>query len=215
MIHFRLFGIPVRVHPFFWITLAVLGGALHADSADDILNVALFLLAGFVSILVHEMGHALTAKKFGAAPMIELQAFGGYAAFSGVRMTRTKSFLISAAGPFFQIVLGLGVFFVFTSLRLESFKLNPEAVYFLHVLVLISLIWALFNLLPVLPLDGGQILNSMLGPQRVRLTLWISLTVAIASGLAMFIYFGNIFGPIVMGIFAWQSWQTMQQIRSR
>ena len=77
MIHFSLFRIPIQVQPFFWITLALIGGALRADSPERILFTALFVLAGFISVLVHELGHALTARRFGAYPEIVLQAFGG------------------------------------------------------------------------------------------------------------------------------------------
>ena len=83
MIRFSLFGIPVAIEPFFWITLVILGGASGADNAAEILNIGLFVIAGFISILVHELGHALTARSFGAHSRITLQAFGGYAAYTG------------------------------------------------------------------------------------------------------------------------------------
>ena len=59
MIQFSLFGIPVRVEPIFWLTLALIGGGLSARDSESLLVVALFVLAGFVSVLIHEMGHAL------------------------------------------------------------------------------------------------------------------------------------------------------------
>jgi Zn-dependent protease len=212
MIHFSLFGIPVRVHPFFWLTLAIIGGALRADSPETILRVMLFLLAGFISILIHELGHALTARKFGARSEIVLQAFGGYAAYSGVRMTRPQSFIITAAGPAVQILLGLGVWI---ALSLLPDDLNLRARYFLLVLGSISIIWAVLNLLPVLPLDGGQMLNAILGPERIRITLWVSLMVAAASGLLLYLAFKSILAPIFMGMFAWQSWQALRENRPR
>ena len=66
MVRFTIFGIPVQIQPFFWITLAIIGGALGADSRAAIFSILLFVLASFISILVHELGHALTARKFGA-----------------------------------------------------------------------------------------------------------------------------------------------------
>ncbi len=63
MFRFTIFGIPVEVQPFFWITLIILGGASGADSKAAIFEIVLFVLAGFVSIMVHELGHALTARK--------------------------------------------------------------------------------------------------------------------------------------------------------
>ena len=110
MVRFSIFGIPVLVHPFFWVTLALIGGALNANSPSAILGLCLFLLAGFISILVHELGHALTARRFGARSEIVLQAFGGYAAYSGVRLTRPQSFAVTAAGPAVQILLGVALY---------------------------------------------------------------------------------------------------------
>ncbi|MFZ9935902.1 MAG: M50 family metallopeptidase [Luteolibacter sp.] len=211
MIRFSLFGIPVRVHPFFWLTLAVIGGALSADSPEAIFRILLFLLAGFISILVHELGHALTARKFGARSEIVLQAFGGYAAYSGVRMTRPQSFMITAAGPAVQIGLGIALLMVIPSLP----ELNQNALYFLVVLNWISLVWALLNLLPVLPLDGGQMLNAVLGPDRIKTTLWISLVVAATAGLLLYLLFKSLLAPIFMGMFAWQSWQALRENRWR
>lgn len=211
MIHFSLFGIPVRVHPFFWLTLAIIGGALGADSPEAILRILLFLLAGFVSILVHELGHALTARAFGARSEIMLQAFGGYAAYSGVRMTRPQSFMVTAAGPAVQILLGLAVMMFIHYIP----DLSPRAVYFLMVLSWISIAWAVLNLLPVLPLDGGQMLNAILGPERVKITLWVSLIVAASAGLLLYLLFKSILAPVFMGMFAWQAWQALRENRWR
>ena len=142
---------------------------------------------------------------------IVLQAFGGYAAYSGVRMTRPQSFMITAAGPAVQIVLGIAVLLAIPSLP----QLNQNALYFLVVLYWISLVWALLNLLPVLPLDGGQMLNAILGPERIKTTLWVSLIVAATAGLVFYLLFKNILGLIFMGMFAWQSWQALRENRWR
>jgi Zn-dependent protease len=207
MIRFSIFGIPVQVHPFFWITLAIIGGALGANSPEAMLRLGLFLLAGFISLLVHELGHALTARKFGARSEIVLQAFGGYAAYSGVRLTRPQSFAVTAAGPAVQIVLG----FVLLQLLPHLPDMNPNMAYFLRILVWVSLVWAILNLLPVLPLDGGQMLNAILGPQRIRITLWTTILVSVAAGLLAFQFTGSILMPVFMGMFAWQAWQALRQ----
>jgi Zn-dependent protease len=207
MIRFSIFGIPVLVHPFFWITLALIGGALGANSPDAILRIFLFLLAGFISILVHELGHALTARKFGARSEIVLQAFGGYAAYSGVRLTRPQSFLVTAAGPAVQILLGLVLMQIIPRLP----EMSPFGLYFLRILVWISIVWALLNLLPVLPLDGGRMLDSILGPERIRITLWVTVIVATLLAIVSWKATGSILMPIFMGMFAWQAWQALRQ----
>jgi stage IV sporulation protein FB len=207
MIRFSIFGIPVQVHPFFWITLAIIGGALSANSPDALLRLGLFLLAGFISLMVHELGHALTARKFGARSEIVLQAFGGYAAYSGVRLTRPQSFAVTAAGPAVQIALG----FLLLQILPHLTELNPNMVYFIRILVWVSLVWAVLNLLPVLPLDGGQMLNAILGPQRIRITLWTSILVSVGIALLALLLTSSILLPVFMGMFAWQAWQALRQ----
>jgi Zn-dependent protease len=211
MVRFSIFGIPVQVQPFFWITLVILGGALDANSATAMFEIALFVMAGFISILVHELGHALTARKFGAYSQITLQAFGGYAEFSGARLTRPQSFTVTAAGPAIQILLGLAVWYVASYLP----PLKYHAAYFLMTLRDISLFWALLNLLPVLPLDGGQMLHALLGPARIRITLWVTLIVTLLLGLFIFERTGSLLFSLFMGMFAWQAFQALRETRRR
>ena len=211
MVRFSIFGIPVQIQPFFWITLVIIGGALDATSAADILQIALFVLAGFISILVHELGHALTARKFGAYSEITLQAFGGYAAYSGARLSRPQQFAVTAAGPAIQILLGLAVYFTLPHLP----HLTLSAGYFLGTLVWISLAWAVLNLLPVLPLDGGQMLNALLGPQRLRITLWVTIIVSVLVGLTLYERTGSLLFSLFLGMFAWQAFQALRDNRWR
>lgn len=211
MIRFTIFGIPVRVEPFFWITLLIVGGAGSANSPDGILRIALFMVAGFVSILVHELGHAMTARKFGAYSEITLQAFGGYAAYSGVYLTRPQTFAVTAAGPLVQILLGGLIYFAIPYLP----SLSPLGLHFLGVLVWISIAWALLNLLPVLPLDGGRLLETLLGPNKIKITLWISILTAIGAAVWMYRNTGSILFPLFLGMFAWQSFQALREHEGR
>lgn len=212
MISFSLFNIPVRVLPWFWITLALIGGALGADSKQALFNILLFLIAGFISILIHELGHALTAKHFGKRVEIVLQAFGGYAAYSGgAPLSRPRTFMITAAGPAVQILLGI-IVLVF----LKQFDgLSPQAKYFLTILYGISFVWAILNLLPVLPLDGGRLMETILGPQHIRLTLQISIAVAVGIALLALIYTGSILLPLFMGMMAYESYKALKQTSYR
>jgi Zn-dependent protease len=209
MIQFSLFNIPIRVELWFWLTLAFIGGVLRVDSKEAFFLLLLFIIAGFISILVHELGHALTAKAFGKRVEIVLQAFGGYAAYSGgASLDRTRTFLVTAAGPALQIVLG-GVVYLFA----ETFPgMSREAVYFVKVLYGFSFVWAILNLLPVLPLDGGRILQTILGPIRIKLTLMISIVVAVGVGVLYFMKTGDILLPIFMGMFAYQAFQALKAL---
>ena len=209
MIQFSLFKIPIRVELWFWLTLAFIGGVLRVDGKEAFFLLLLFMIAGFISILVHELGHALMAKAFGKRVEIVLQAFGGYAAYSGgAPLDRTRTFLITAAGPALQIVLG-GVVYLFA----QSLPgMSMQATYFVTVLYGISFIWALLNLLPVLPLDGGRLLQTILGPSRIKLTLLISIAVAIGVGVLYFMMTGDPLLPVFMGMFAYQAFQALKAL---
>jgi len=212
MIQFSLFQIPVRVLPWFWITLALIGGALRSDSKEALFKLLLFMLAGFISILVHELGHALTAKHFGKRVEIVLQAFGGYAAYSGGgRLSKLQNIAITAAGPALQILLGVAVWFLVAHLD----GLSEQGRYFFTILHVISFMWALLNLLPVLPLDGGRLLETMLGPERIRLTLQISIAVAATIAVLALTFNLGILLPVFMGMMAYESYKALKQISWR
>ncbi len=209
MIQFSLFKIPIRVELWFWLTLAFIGGVTRVREKEQFFLLLLFLIAGFISILVHELGHALTAKAFGKRVEIVLQAFGGYAAYSGgAPLDRTRTFLVTAAGPALQIVLGAVVYLFAQSLP----GMSPQATHFVKVLYAISFIWAILNLLPVLPLDGGRLLQTILGPSRIKLTLLISIAVAIGVGVLYFMMTNSILLPIFMGMFAYQAFQELKAL---
>lgn len=230
MIRFSLFGIPVEVQPWFWISLAIISGRGTANSRDAVILLILFLLAGFISILVHELGHALTARTFGADSEITLQAFGGFATFSGARFTRAQHFLVTAAGPGVQILLGIAVVLLVPEIHVVTSRPGHfwlELVYiprapgtsvaalfagcFWLDLAYISIVWALLNLLPVLPLDGGHMLNALLGPERIRTTLQITILTAVCVALLIYRQTGSIIFPLFMGLFVWQAWRALKQ----
>jgi len=207
MVRFSLFGIPVEIQPWFWVTLAVIGGALGANSADAFLSVCIFVVAGAVSILVHELGHALTIRAFGAPTRIVLQAFGGYATYPAGMFGRGKDFLISSAGPAVQLVLAGAAWVVLARVHFPT-RASGELFWDLFV---VSLVWALLNLVPVIPLDGGQMMSAALGPRRHKLALQISMVTAVLGAVVVYYWFGSFLFPIFMLMFAWQNYK---QIRS-
>ena len=100
MIQFRLFGIPVRVEPWFWLTGFLLGHGLHIKDKRDAIYVGLWMIIVFVSILVHELGHALSGRWLGGGRQsIRLWAFGGLAYNEGSRFTKRGRILMILAGP--------------------------------------------------------------------------------------------------------------------
>lgn len=203
MIRFSLFGVPVSIHPSLWLTLAVLGGMLGADSWIHALSVCLFVIAGFFCLICHEMGHALVGRYFGGGePRIYLAWLGGDCNNPRARMKRWQGVVMTAAGPGASLALGvlaaaalcLYVGDVAGGLSLAGnfmFGIMPPgaeqygallALFFFLYLIEVSFWWSMLNLIPVFPLDGGQILNGLLrSPRQVH-----SISMGVACLLVLF-----------------------------
>ena len=212
MLQFSILGIPVRVEPWFWITMAFIGGGLHAANSTDILLVIVFVFAGFLSIMIHELGHALTIRKYGLPSAITLRAFGGYASFPAGKLDRKQSFFVTAAGPLIQFVFGALLIILAPSISIPEGSLFLQ---FLRDLIWVSIAWSILNCLPVYPMDGGQMMAAILGPRKQHYVHMISSIVAVIIGITGYLYLGSILLPIFMALFAWQNWQSYQATSPR
>jgi Zn-dependent protease len=207
MISFNFLGIPVRIAPWFWITMIFIGGGTTMADRQDLINVALFVFAGFISILIHELGHALTVRKYGLPSLISLTAFGGLASFPAGVLDRRQSFLVTAAGPGIQFLLGLLAIVVIRTLPIPETSL---LLVLLMDLIWISLVWSIFNCLPIYPLDGGQMLGAVVGDKR---TSWVHITsIACATiiGILLFWQLGTWIMPAFMAYFVWINYQGLK-----
>ena len=219
MIRFRLFGFPVTVEPWHWAILAFCGGALGIKESEDLLPVLLFMAAGVVSILIHELGHALTMRLFGGRHIsIVLHGWGGQAISQGAPFSRGQHILISLAGPLLQVACGLLVLIaLIMSAATSSGSTGLEAgpVYqLLYSFIDVSLFWAVLNLIPVYPMDGGQILRGILGPRRIQLTFQISIIVAIVVGLLSYRFLGTYLLPIFMVFSVVENYKALKRTRA-
>ncbi len=165
-LRFSIFGIPVRVSPMFWLGSVVLGwGAMELGPPF----LLMWVVVCFVSILVHEMGHALVARWLGCHHVeASLQLMGGLATFQpGRDFTQGKSILVSLAGPGAGFILYFLMQYVIAGplLRYSVGNLDPNLTKLIAFGVIqwlyLNLWWGLVNLLPVLPLDGGQVCRSV------------------------------------------------------
>ncbi len=98
-LHLRLFGIPVRVHPFFWVMAVLMGlggGGKDGTRPAELLS---WVAVAFVSILVHELGHAYLQRRYGGHPWITLHGIGGLAACDDCDRSPRAQILISLGGP--------------------------------------------------------------------------------------------------------------------
>jgi len=232
VLDFKLFKIPVRIEPWFWLMGFFLGGGLAITSRQDLLMVLLWIIILFVSILVHELGHALTSRKMtGVTPSIKLWGMGGLA-YPNTQLTRKQSFWVTWAGP----LAGLGFFglIVLTCCAIYGFaigtdltmillfpsretytvlaKMNDPVLYMLKDLLWVNFWWSLMNLLPVFPLDGGQIYASI---ERSPKKVW---TVGMVTGalvaIAALLFLDRIFIAILFGYLAFQNYKRLEHLKS-
>ena len=161
-LRFWLFGVHVRVHPYFWIFDRLPGMESRRPDGQPNATGLIYLLAFevicvFVSILIHEIGSVFMGRLFGSHGHIVLYSFGGLAIGSNALDHGWQRFLVSFAGPLIQfVVLGLSVLaLLFLLPRVPLGRHRPVGVS-LAMLIEINLFWPILNLLPIWPLDGGQ-----------------------------------------------------------
>ena len=177
-LRFSVWGIPIRVHPVFWLTSAFLAWNWSRGRLD-ILFVCVLCI--FLAILVHELGHAVVTKSLGWNPEIVLYFFGGFA--TTTQHSTWKNIAVTAAGPGAGFSLYAILWFT-ARFGFEHGWLQHElAVNALSFSLFINLVWNLMNLIPVLPLDGGHITRELLCWLSPRSGMKASLIVSIvASG---------------------------------
>lgn len=166
-LNFRLFRIPVRVHPLFWLIMALLGDWTLQALGPQYLFI--WVACGFVSILLHEFGHAVAARVYGAWSSITLIAFGGFAAYNPPPRQAWKRLVIAAAGPAVNFAIVGLVIGIERTLLAAGGPPSPYVAFTLLFLFIQNLFWGILNLLPIWPLDGGKILRevcAMAGSRR-------------------------------------------------
>ena len=202
MLRFSLFGFPIAIHWFFWVNTVLISGRLEAESPEQIQVLLAWIVAVLVSIIIHELGHAFVMRGLGARAHIVLYALGGLA-IPDRGFRRGPDILVSLAGPALQIAFGFAAKALFAHSRGDSLFV---AVFF-NDFIYVSIWWALLNLLPIFPLDGGHVLNSVLGPRNYRTTMWIGVITAAAVGIYRYQQTHHPFSLLLFGMLAWQNFQ--------
>lgn len=234
-VHFSVGKVPVRVSPLFWVGAALLG------SNGDGLTLIIVVAALFVSVLVHEMGHAVVMRRFGETPRIVLFILGGLAISDGPAQrlglpetgrTPREQILISLAGPAAGFMLGgataLVVLAMGGGLAFEfPFYIEPtfpkDAVQpsitllgILRVMLYINFFFNLLNLLPVYPLDGGQVARELFvlkDPWRgIVRSLWLSvITCGVLVGVAA--WQRSFFLAVLFGLLGYNCYLALQRFQ--
>lgn len=228
-LNFVIFGFPVRIAWTFWIGAVVIGHSFAAmfDAGLQGLSPGIFPLlllwtvCLFVSILVHELGHAFAFRYYEIESSIVLYHFGGLAipstmrsrrgdsfasAFSPPRLSESADLLIALAGPVAQLLSAFvlaGVVYA-AGYQVSVFGYMPwplsslarvfdgEPIQSVALLTMVffyvfpSVLWALLNLVPVFPLDGGRVMRSLVLLSGDRSDTWLWISMISAGALAFY-----------------------------
>jgi Zn-dependent protease len=195
----RIAGIPLYVHWTFLILLAYIGYTHYSASGGDpweTLEGVLMLLAVFGCVVLHELGHALMARRFGVGTAdITLLPIGGVARLQRIPENPGQELAIALAGPAVNVALVvlLGGILAATG-QFGTELLDPRGllfrgdVPFLQNLLAINVILAIFNMIPAFPMDGGRVLRALLAmsmsyPKATRTAASVGQFIAIGFGL--------------------------------
>jgi Zn-dependent protease len=204
---FRLFGLPVQVSIFF---LGISFFLRPVEARQQPLLTLAWMAIVFVGVLTHELGHALTARAFGQQPGILLHGWGGLTYWTPRgEIGAGRRLLISAAGPAVGITLG-GILLV----ALALMPPGPAAT-IVSFFVYVNLGWGLLNLLPLLPLDGGNVVAyflELLGLQSARRAMY-GFSLLVSIGLIVFFALrGDFINAAILGLMAFANYQGWQRL---
>jgi Zn-dependent protease len=206
----KIFGIPVKIDPSFLFICAVLA---YSRLSQPIYLIE-WLIVIFVSILIHELGHALVVRSFGLSPQILLYSMGGLTSWIDDKgVSYAKQIAISLAGPLAGFIF-YGLVSV-SNIFLPDLFADSLGRQIYEDLQWVNVGWGVFNLLPILPLDGGNAIYSV--EQWVTkkhtgiITRVLSLLVAAGVGLWA-LSVGWTWIVLLMGLFSWNNASSLFQL---
>ena len=209
----RVSGIELRVHATFPILLVWLALLYYQDTGTvtGAARGVLFTLALFCSVVLHELGHALTGRRFGVPTRdITLLPIGGVARLDHMPEQPRQELWIALAGPAVTVVIAAAIYILLRALGLPVALVEEAAAHVERGAFLAQLMWvnvwlAVFNLLPAFPMDGGRVLRAGLALRMdylrateiaARLGKWFAL---------LFGIIGLVYRPllVLIALFVW------------
>ena len=233
------------MHPLFFLAPLLFGRGLITGEGNVGLELLVVTFVFFVSILFHELGHAWAFRYYGIDSRIVLHWMGGLAIperntwRNGSRPASLKPMqqvVVSIAGPLANVVqaavmLGIGIAvggklgwaqiiipipgLIFADTAFAG-NVYFELLFFAGIVL--NLLWAIFNLIPVFPFDGGQIARAIMqqmdGADGVRNSIYLSMGTAVLMAVYAF-SIQSTFMALFFGFMAYQNWQSLQQFSGR
>ncbi len=171
----RLWGINVYLHWTFFILLGwiLVSNMNRGQTFTESMMGVFFILALFACVVLHEYGHALTARRFGIVTKnITLLPIGGVANMEKMPDKPIQELWVALAGPAVNLVIALGLLIYFNTIggfpKVEEFTGTINGSNFLFNIFVVYIILALFNLIPAFPMDGGRVLRALLAMRYDR-----------------------------------------------
>jgi stage IV sporulation protein FB len=202
-----LFLMSLKITLSFWLLCFFIA----TSATTSITGILVWMFLVYMAVLIHELGHALTARLFHRRAHIELNFFGGVTTTLGMPLPRVKEFFVTLMGPLFGFAFGVLLFWLSASISgiFQQFCLLGARLIFF---------WNVLNLIPILPLDGGKLLSSLLQWIFPRSGLRISLFLSGSFALLMTIFFFMqnliIIGALFV-LFAFESFRAFMSKDSR
>ncbi|HUM28243.1 MAG TPA: site-2 protease family protein, partial [Anaerolineales bacterium] len=203
-------GIDVYVHATFLLLIGWVGYShwLEHRNWGEVLNGILFILALFVCVILHEYGHALTARKYGIKTRdITLYPIGGVARLERMPEKPIEELWVALMGPAVNVVIAAGLFayLYLTSSLVPLNELTIASGNFLERLMTVNLSLVLFNLIPAFPMDGGRVLRALLA-MRMDYVRATQIAATIGQGMALLFGLVGLFGNATLLFIAFFIW---------
>jgi Zn-dependent protease len=203
-------GIDVYLHTTFILLIGWMGISywLQENSLGAVISGVGFILALFGSVVLHEYGHALTARRFGVKTRdITLYPIGGVAKLERIPEDPKQELWVALAGPAVNVVIAfiLFVWLIFTNAFEPLINMSLTGGSFLERLMVTNLILVGFNLIPAFPMDGGRVLRAILA-MNLEYTSATQIAASVGQGIALLFGFIGLFtNPFLVFIafFVW------------
>jgi Zn-dependent protease/CBS domain-containing protein len=212
----RVFGIPLYVHFTFFLFLAWVGAESWrmGESTGDALVEVLFMCALFGCVVLHELGHALTARRYGITTRdITLLPIGGVARLERMPDDPRQELWVAIAGPAVNVLIA-GVLLLVTKFTSSVFSIGDASLEgmmsgsFVSRIIIVNIALVLFNMLPAFPMDGGRVLRALLATKlpytrATQIAATVGQLMALVFGLiGLFTHYGS---PmlIFIALFVW------------
>lgn len=203
-------GIEVYVHATFLLLIAWVGYShwLENQNWGEVLSGIVFILALFACVILHEYGHALTARKYGIKTKdITIYPIGGVARLERMPEKPIEELWVALMGPAVNVVITaiLFAYLFLTSSLVPISELTIASGSFLERLMAVNISLVLFNLIPAFPMDGGRVLRALLA-MRMDYVRATQIAATIGQGMALLFGLIGLFGNATLLFIAFFIW---------